>query len=729
LKSFPFCKQHDMMDCGPACLQMISKFYGKYFSLQFLRSITDMSKSGVSLHSLEMAGETLGFSTMSVKAPLAVLGSECTMPVIAHWNQNHFVVIYRITRKRIYVADPATGKTSYNERDFLHKWSCGTENDEDLGIVMVLEPTAFFFSRRDDQKSTLNYWHFLQYLSEHRTPLFSIALGLVFASLINLIFPVLFQTIVDSGIREHDFNLIYLIIIAQVVLYLSSASIEFLRRWTLLHTNFRIIMSIQLNFLSKLMKLTMSFFESKRVGDIVQRFDDQQKIQTFLTGTALTTIFSMFNFVLLTIMIVSYSRLIFGIFAIGSVLYILWIVAFIKRRARLDYQRFDAAARNQTYLYQLISGMPDIKLNNSQSLKVTQWKGLQEESYSINTRELQLSQVQQGGAVVLNQIKNVCITCFSATAVIKGEMTIGVMMAIQYLIGQMNGPIEQLVQFIQTGQDALISINRLNEIHSIPEEPLNDAHAGQTMLFSGEMELSHLSFKYPGRGGGYALRDIDIAIPIGKTTAIVGMSGSGKTSLLKVMMRYYAPTEGEIIIDGAPLDRIGLTLWRDKCGVVLQDGYIFPDTILNNIVVNGEPLDQARLANAISVSNIVDFVNGLPAKMNTKIGPEGTGLSGGQKQRILIARAVYKDPEIMFLDEATNSLDSQNEGVITDNLRLFFKDRTVIIAAHRLSSIRHAALILVMHNGRIVERGTHESLLATGNIYYKLFKNQIEVDA
>jgi ATP-binding cassette subfamily B protein len=645
------------------------------------------------------------------------------LPCILHWRQNHFIVLYKIRNGKFFIADPASGLMVLKEKDFKRGWL----SDDETGIALLLNPTPEFH-QQDDEVSGVIKWSFIfRYFTRYRKLIIQLVLGLGIGSLMQLIVPFLTQSIVDTGINTRNLNFIYIILIAQGMLIIGRVSIEFIRSWILLHISTRVNISILTDFLIKLMKLPMSFFDTKMTGDIMQRMNDQSKIETFLTGSTLTTIFSIFNLLVFSVVLVYYNLLIFLVFALSSTLYAIWITVFLKQRRSLNYKSFEISSKNQSSIVQLVNGMQEIKLNNCEQQKRWEWEHLQARLFKFNVKNLALTQYQQGGSTFINEGTNLLITFLSAKAVIDGSLTLGAMMAIQYIIGQLNGPVQQFLGFIQGYQDAKISLERLNEIHQMDDEEPITKELIHILPNNKSIEIKGLTFRYPGAGNESVLEDIDLQIPEGKTTAIVGMSGSGKTTILKLLLRFYESERGEIKVDGQPLDNFSYKTWRSQCGVVMQDGFIFSDSIEKNIAVGEEQPDRSKLLNAIRVANIQDLIDTLPLGLNTKIGAEGNGISQGQRQRILIARAVYKDPHYIFFDEATNALDANNERVIMDNLNQFFMGRTVVIVAHRLSTVSNADNIIVLENGRIIEQGTHSKLTTLRGEYYSLVKNQLEL--
>ncbi|MEZ2337255.1 peptidase domain-containing ABC transporter [Mucilaginibacter sp. RCC_168] len=724
--AFPFYKQPDQMDCGPTCLRMVAKYYGRNFTVQTLRRLCEINKEGVSLLGISDAAEKIGFRSIGVKLNTAQL-KEAELPCILHWRQNHFVVLYKIKNHKYYLADPAAGLITLSEEDFKRNWESDTESME--GIALLLSPTPQFYEQEDEKGNEVRWSFLLRYLITYRKLVIQLLFGLGIGSLLQLITPFLTQSIVDIGINTRNLNFIYIILFAQTALIIGRVSVDFIRSWILLHISTRVNVSILTDFLIKLMKLPMSFFDTKMTGDILQRMSDQKRIESFLTGSTLSTLFSMFNLLVFSIVLAYYNATIFFVFAVSSVIYTAWIVIFLKRRRALNYKSFEISAKNQSSIVQLINGMQEIKLNNCEQQKRWEWEHIQARLFKFSVKTLALNQYQQGGATFINEGKNILITFLSAQAVITGNLTLGAMVAVQYIVGQLSSPIEQLLGFIQGFQDAKISLERLNEIHQMDDEEPVDKEWSHSLPENKSLSINNLTFRYPGAGNEPVLENIDMVIPQGKTTAIVGMSGSGKTTILKLLLRFYEPQKGDIKVGGQQIGNIGFKTWRSGCGVVMQDGFIFSDTIERNIAVGDDYPDKAKLRHAIKIANIQDFIDGLPLGLNTKIGAEGNGISQGQRQRMLIARAVYKDPHYIFFDEATNALDANNERVIMDNLDEFFEGRTVVIVAHRLSTVSNADNIIVLDKGRIIEQGTHHELTALKGDYYKLVKNQLELGA
>lgn len=731
---FPFTKQLDAMDCGPACLKMVAAYYGKKYSVQKLRKAAYITREGVSLLGISDAAESIGFRTLGVRIDFEKLVQENPLPCIVHWQQKHFVVVYRIEKKKndfiVHVADPAHGLIKYSKSEFLKGWISTSNNNLNQGVALILEPTPDFYIQKDEKLNRKSLTFLLKYLKPYKGILFQLFLGLLIGSLLQLIFPFLTQSIVDIGIKNQDIGFITIILIGQLFLFAGQTSVTIIRSWILLHISTRINISLISDFLIKLMKLPLGFFDSKMIGDLLQRINDHQRIENFLTASTLQILFSVINLLVFAIVLGIYSLKILIIFLIGSLFYVVWVLIFMKRRREIDFKRFDQLADNQSNLIQLITGMQEIKLNNCEKQKRWDWERIQAKLFQTNIKSLALDQYQQSGGAFFNQLKNIFITFVAAESVVNMNMTLGMMLAVQYIIGQLNAPIEQLIVFIRSAQDAKISLERLGEVHSMDNEK-KDGFDYKKISFdkfdNNDIFIKDLSFHYEGPHSPRVLKKISLQIPGNKVTAIVGTSGSGKTTLVKLLLGFYNNYSGEIRIGNLNISSIDKTFWRNSIGAVMQDGFIFSDTIANNIVLDNENIDQELLEQAISISNLNDMITNLPLGMNTKIGQEGSGLSQGQKQRILIARAIYKNPRYLFFDEATNALDANNELQIMNKLNDYFMGRTVITVAHRLSTVKNADQIIVIENGEIKETGSHEDLSKLKGVYYNLVKNQLEL--
>ena len=728
MKHFPHYIQHDAMDCGPTCLRMVAAYYGKRYSLEGLREKSFITREGVSMLGISEAAEKIGFRSICVQVGYEKL-QEAPLPCIIHWNQQHFVVVYKLNDKHVWVADPGAGKLKYTKEEFCNCWLSSRKNEEDTGVALLLEPTPEFYTIEDegDEVNRKGFSFLYSYLRPYRGLVVQLLLGLLLGSMIQLMLPFLTQSVVDFGINNQNLGFIYLVLIAQLMLSFSSSAVDFIRGWILLHLGTRINIALISDFLIKLMKMPIAYFDSKMTGDILQRINDHKRIQDFLTGSSLSVIFSVFNIIIFGIVLLVYSGMIFLIFMGGSTLYVTYVWLFMKKRAELDHKRFAQQSANQSTVVQLVNGMQEIKLSACEQQKRWEWERIQAKLFKVNIKSLALRQYQDSGAVLINQSKNLLITALVASLVVKGEMTLGMMLSVQYIIGQLNSPVNELIAFARDMQDARLSMDRLSEVRDKPDEEDPTRELLREIPEGKEIRLQNLNFKYDPLSEYPTLDDINLVIPPGKQTAIVGMSGSGKTTLVKLLLGFYPPASGDIFIGDTPLGSYSIREWRKRCGVVMQDGFIFSDSIAGNIAPGVEHIDKKRLRHAAEVANIHDFIEELPLAYNTKIGQEGHGLSQGQKQRILIARAVYKGPEFIFFDEATNALDANNERTIMNNLQTFFKGRTSVVVAHRLSTVRNAEQIIVIEQGRIAETGTHEALIALEGRYYKLVKNQLEL--
>jgi ATP-binding cassette subfamily B protein len=725
---FSFVKQNDSMQCGVACLAMVCKHWGTTYSLNQLDALCHPTVEGVSLLGISQAAKILGLETKGVKLVLESL-CKASLPCILHWNQNHFVVLYRVkNNKRFYIADPGKGLIVYNLDEFKRHWISIHSINGDKGIAMFLEPGTDFGKYPPEEDSGARSFRFLlSYIHQYRKCFLQIALGLLVGCTLQLILPFLTQSIVDVGIKNRDIGFIWLVLLGELMIVTARTVADFIRRWLLLQISMRINISLVSDFFIKLLKLPMSYFDTKLMGDLLQRISDHNRVQTFLTTQTLSVVFSLLSFIVFGAVLFIYSYLIFGVFLLGSMLYGLWIASFLRRRKVLDYELFEQQAINQNKTYQFITSMQEIKLQDCERRRRQEWEGVQNDLFAVQMKSLKLQQAQEAGSIFLNEVKNILITVLAATAVIQGQMTLGMMLAVQYIIGQLNSPVDQFMSFIYSMQDVKISLERINEIHNCRNEESRENQVQSFGQGSKAIRLMSVNFKYDPHALKYTLENISFNIPEGKVTAIVGASGSGKTTLIKLMLGYYKVANGEILIAGRSIHEYNLKWWRRHCGVVMQDGVIFSESITRNIAVDDGDVDVGRLEQAARIANIHDYIMGLPLKYNTLIGRDGVGLSQGQKQRILIARAVYKNPDFIFLDEATNALDAKNERVIVENLDEFYKGRTVVVVAHRLSTVKNADQIIVIDGGKVVETGNHASLIAGRGAYYQLVKNQLEL--
>ncbi|HUX95538.1 MAG TPA: peptidase domain-containing ABC transporter [Bacteroidales bacterium] len=725
--SFPFVKQPDAMDCGPACLKMIAGYYKVNHSLESLRKRCFITKEGVSFLGLSEAADSLGFRTIGVKITFELLSENVPLPCIVHWRQKHFVVIYKIKKDKIWVADPGIGLVKYKRDEFIKNWATTIKNDEPVGLVLIVEPTPSIYDNEIEQDKSGGFRFLFKYFRLYQKFSLQLILGLILASFIQLIIPFLTQSVIDIGLNNNDLGFIYLILFAQLALVLGRMSVEFIRGWLLLHIGSRVNVAVVSDFLQKLMSLPISFFDTKLTGDILQRIEDNNRIEEFLTSASLSILFSSFNLIIFGIVLAIYSLKILLVFLAGAILYILWVSIFMRSRARLDHQRFRKMSESGSKLINIVNGMQEIKLTQNELNSRWDWEKIQASLFRLKVKGLSILQFQAAGATLVNEVSNITITIIAATTVLKGDMTLGMMLAVQYIIGQLNVPISQMIGFFKMSQDAKMSLDRLSEVHKMESEEAFPESKVRKLPENKDIYINNLSYQYEGPHSPYAIKDIDLYIEENNKTAIVGASGSGKTTLLKMMLGFYQPVSGEILIGDTHLSNINLKVWRRRVGAVMQDGFIFPDTIAANIAPGLEEIDEDRLSLAVEIANIRGLIDSLPLGYNTKVGANGHGLSEGQKQRLLIARVVYKNPDVIIFDEATNSLDAHNEKVIVENLAGFFEGKTVIIVAHRLSTVRNADKIVVLDSGRIVETGTHESLIENRGSYFNLVKNQLEL--
>jgi ATP-binding cassette, subfamily B, bacterial len=736
LKHYPFYKQRDAMDCGPTCLMMVAAYHGKNYTLPYLREHCHLSREGVSAAGIEMGAEAIGLNVVTSKVPFFGDDENANLrqapfPVIVHWNQQHFVVVYNANNSHVWIGDPASGIFKLKRRDFEKSWI----SDDNKGVAIIFETTPEFYNKDNptpiDKK---RFSYIFQYLRPHRWLIFQMLLGMAVVSVFNIIAPFLTQSIVDMGIQNQNIGFVTLILIAQLVIFVSQTSVSFIQNRILLSIGTRINIALMADFLIKLMRLPLSFFDAKMMGDIMQRLSDQSRIESFLTQSSLSIIFTSINFLIYSCILLFYNLTVFLVFAIAAVCYTLWIVFFMRRRKELDYKRFNQMGQNQSVIYEMIQAIQEIKLQGSEKKHRQKWATTQYQLFNISQKSLVLGQWQGAGASFFNQGKDFIITAIAAQAVIKGEMSLGQMMAMQYMVGQLNAPLQQFMSFLRSLQDAKISLERLGEIHDAPDE---DDLMGSTVTpemskFTYEanrnqdVHLENISFKY-NELNDYALKDINLTLPHGKVTAIVGTSGSGKTTLVKLLLGFYKPKKGKIKLGGINLNNISQRTWRSHCGAVMQDGFIFSNSLADNVAESEDYTDKAKLLQAVHIANIQEFIETLPYAYNTTLGSKGSGISQGQRQRLLIARAVYKDPDFLFFDEATNALDAKNEKVIVENLNAFFENRTVVVVAHRLSTVKNADQIVVMEKGEIVEIGTHPELVLLRGAYYELVKNQLEL--
>ena len=725
---FPHYKQKDSQDCGPTSLKIIARFYSKIVDIQKLRLYAENTRQGTTLLNLSDAAEKIGFRTLGVKIDLPTL-AEVPLPCILHWNNNHYTVLYKIKKHKYLTSDPAIGLIEYNQEEFLKFWigNNATETTEE-GIALLLEPTPKFYQSEfeEESKNVFGFGLLFKYIFPYKSFIIQLSIGLLAGSLLQLVFPFLTQSVVDVGIQNQNISFVYMVLIAQLFLFFGRTALELIRSWILLHLSARINISLISDFFIKLMNLPISFFDVRMTGDIMQRINDHHRIERILTTSSLDVLFSLMNMVIMGGVLAYYNLKIFAVFFVGSLLYFVWVTLFLKRRAKLDYKRFAEVSQEQSKVIELINGMQEIKLHNAEKQKRWGWEFIQARLFKVSIKGMVLEQTQTIGSNFINELKNIIIIFLSAKLVIDGQITLGMMMAISSIVGNLNGPIVQLINFIREAQDAKISLARLSEIHEKEDEVQNDDEKTNDIPKNADLILKDVSFRYIGSDVN-VLDNLNLTIPSNKITAIVGTSGSGKTTLMKLLLKFYEPNSGIISINKTELSKISQKPWRNHIGSVMQEGYIFNDTIANNIAIGVDIIDKKRLLYAADVANIKDFIEEYPLGFNTKIGMEGVGMSTGQKQRLLIARAVYKNPEMLFFDEATSALDANNEKEIMRKLDIFFKNKTVVVIAHRLSTVMNADQIVVLEKGKIIEIGNHESLVAKKGSYFELVRNQLQL--
>lgn len=726
-KKFPCDRQLDMMDCGPACLKMVARYYGKFYSMQFLRDKCGITREGVSLLDMGYAAESIGLHTLSVRVALKDLINKIPLPCILHWQNSHFVVLYSITKRKAFVSDPAKGLVTYTHQQFLDGW---IKPNSDQGVVMALEPMADFSQLEEAEKKqrTKTFQSTLAYFLPYKTNFATIGIVMLLSTFLQAILPFISKAVIDVGIQTRDIDFINMVLIANVMIILSMTMSNVVRDWILMHIASRVNISLISDYLIKLMKLPVTFFENKMVGDILQRANDHERIRSFVMNNSLNLIFSAITFLVFAIILLIYNAIIFYIFLAGSFFYVAWIMIFLRIRKKLDWEYFELISKNQSYWVETVESIQEIKVNNYERPRRWRWETIQAKLYRVNLRVLSVNNAQGLGAQFIESVKNLIITFYCARAVISGDITFGVMISTQFIIGMLNGPIVQLVGFVQSFQYAKISFLRLNEVHQLADEDELMGNDPISLPLEKSLHVKNVSFQYTPNGS-LVLKNVNLSIPEGKITAIVGNSGCGKSTLLKVLLRLYQPSYGEIYIGNMHINNVSLRQWREKCGVVLQDGKVFNDTVIRNIVLGDGDVDHQRLKEAVQIANISDDIEQLPLGYQTMLGEQGKGLSGGQKQRLLIARALYKNPDYLFLDEATNALDAINEQKIVRALNDASVGRTVLVIAHRLSTIRNADQIVVMKGGMVVEIGTHNSLMALKRFYYELVSSQIGMES
>jgi len=736
MSTFKFVHQHDNMDCGPACLSMVASTYGKNYPLKYLKENSFITRDGVSINGIREASNEIGFDAIATQLSIEELKERKEyLPCMLHWNQNHFIVLRKISkhlfRNKFYyhIADPAHGKVKLSEEELRSSWYKKSDN----GVALFLLPNDEFFEKEDVKEEKISITYLLSYLKPYKKQLIYMFLLLFLGSILTLIFPFLTEALIDRGVNAKDIDFISLILTAQLAVFFGTITIDIFRNWLMLYIGTHLSITIISDFIKKMLKLPIKFFDTKKKGDFIQRIQDNERIEDFLTSQSLTTFFSIITFLVFFGVFIYYDYKIFLAYVSLTVVSIGWSFFWLKRRKILDYYRFRQRSEDQESIYEIINGVSEMKINQFEDFKRMEWEKIQQNLFKINLRILKIDQIQLSGFEFINQLKNILVTFLAATYVVQGTMTLGALLSISYIIGQMNSPINQLIAFFRSLQDAKLSLERLNEVERHPTEE----QEGQKMLLIPEnlnggdsetgIKLKDLSFKYGSDASPSVLKNVNLFVPDGKVTAIVGASGSGKTTLMKLLLRFYNPTEGQIDFNGENIINISPQSIRENCGVVMQDGYIFSDSIERNIVMGDTEIDHDKLAQAVNIANITDYIDSLPLGLKTKVGVNGNGISGGQRQRILIARSVYKNPQYILFDEATSALDAENEKIIHDNLQEYFKGKTVIIIAHRLSTVKNADQIVVLDYGEVTEVGTHEELANKKGTYYNLVKNQLEL--
>ena len=724
--NFPFYRQLDYRDCGPTCLRMIAKHYGKTFSREFLRDKAGITRVGVTMAGISDAAEAIEMRTLGMRIAMESLINEVPTPCIVPWRQKHFVVVYKTTKDKVFVADPAQGLLTYTHQQFLEAW---TNTADKTGFVLVLEPNATFYTQKEDTIKNKGFGFLFPYLRPYKKLVNQLLIGLLVGTTIQFTMPFLVQSVVDVGVSTQNIPFIYLILISQLVLFASQTAVSIFREWLLLHITGRFNIKMVSDFLHKMLKLPVNFFDTRNTGEHLQRIQDHSRVQNFVSSSSFNMLYSIILFVVFNFVLAYYNFKIFVVFLIGAIIYVSWTLFFLKKRAELDFKRFDEQSQSQTSLIQIINGVREIKVNNSHRKNRWKWEQVQISLFKTSMSSLKLAQYQSIGSTFINELKNIIITFLSATAVVNGEITLGMMLSVQYIVGQLNAPLGNFINFIQLWQDAKISLERLWQVHSKEDEDDAKLQKIKELPTKKDIVINDLSFRYGSKSSALVLKNLNFTIPEGKTTAIVGASGSGKTTLIKLLLKFYEPTSGAIQIDSVDLQNINNDFWRLNCGAVLQETFMFNDTIAGNISESeqNEIIDRERLKTAVYISNIEDFIEKLPNKLNTELGTSGIRLSGGQEQRLMIARAVYKNPEYVFFDYSISSLDANNEKVIMEKLNTFLNGRTSVVVAHRLSTVRNADKIIVLENGEVVEQGNHNDLTALQGKYYELVKNQLEL--
>lgn len=727
--------QHDSMQCGAACLLSVCHFYGRSgMSLEQMTEMCGVGRDGVSIYDLNKAARRLGFETLCAKLTLSDL-LDITLPCILFWNASHFVVLFEARGGRYVIGDPALGVVERSEAEVSQAWLAADDDDGVLrGVVLGLSPTDDFSCGGDCgvqslslRKSLPSLW---TYVRPHRWCIAQLAAGLAFGCVVQLILPFLSQAVVDVGVGLRDVGSLWTLVIAQMALMLGRAAAGFVRSWILLRIGTRVNIAMVSDFLAKLMRLPMTFFDKKLTGDILQRMGDYSRVRDFFTSQALDALFALSSVAVFAFVLGCYSLRLFAVFLVGSLAHAAWLSFFMRRRRVLDYELFRRQALCSNKTLECVSSLHEVKLQGCGARRRAEWEASQEALVSTQAQSLALSQRQEAGSVVIAEGKNIVMTLCSATAVMSGDMTMGMMLATQFIAGQLVSPIERLTRFAYAAQDVRVSLERILSVSRMPDEDDGRNASPVDVDWRLGVEFRHVSFAYsPSECGHPAVDDVSLYFPSGKVTAIVGASGSGKSTLIKLLLGFFEPQEGDVSVGGVELSSLPMEWWRGQCGIVMQDGVIFSDSVARNIAMADDEPDMRRVREAARLACADGFISDLHAAFETKIGAEGQQLSKGQAQRILLARAVYRNPSLLILDEATNSLDTVSERRIVDNLASFCAGRTTIVIAHRLSTVRNADNIIVMSGGRVVERGTHNELAKLHGYYYELIKNQLDIDS
>ncbi|MEE1298103.1 MAG: peptidase domain-containing ABC transporter [Muribaculaceae bacterium] len=715
-------RQLEHSDCGITCIRIIAYFYGVDIPLKFLRSICDISRVGISIRDILSATKKIGFEANAVKVSAEDI-LKMPLPAILYWENKHYIVLYKIKNNKFYIADPGRGKLILDNEEFLNSWLYGNS----MGLAIVLAPKEEFynidFGIKDSSESGL-FKLAKKSISKHLKRFIAVIVLSIVVMLADMITPLIFQSTIDEGIEGKDINLVWVLCLSQFLIFIGYSLSDNVINIILTKTGLKVSIDMMNEYLSKLISFPISFFDRKVNSDFIQKIEDQNRIKNFLIDFPSSAFLTGINIVVFSAMLIYYNYIIFLILLAATFLGFLWTKTFLQKRENIDYSYFYYSSNNRNNIYELINGMQEIKINNAHNIRIAKWKETQLKINELSFKTVLLKMLVNGGNSVLSRIKDIIITGACATLVIKGNMSVGEMMTISYITGRLSSPFSYILNSLNTMQDATMSYERIDEIINKPldnKSKYKEHDNIQSIIFS------NVSFKYPGSYSPYVLKDINITIPQGKVTAIVGCSGSGKSTLLKLMLGFYIPQKGDIYAGKYNMSDIDTDNWISRCGVVMQNGFIFSGTILENIALSDSKPDINRVKYVTNLACINEFIDTLPMGYHTKIGVTGVELSGGQKQRILIARAVYKNPSFIFLDEATNALDAKNERVIVENLNEFYKGRTVVIVAHRLSTVKNADNIIVLEGGRVAETGNHESLIAQRGAYFNLVRNQLEL--